>query len=77
MRPRTPLLALLVSALALSAAPLPVSATVQQAAPDSTYIVQLNPSLRGTHSAAETQVAQLGGELVGSTSTPSRATPPA
>ncbi|MEV4801795.1 S8 family serine peptidase [Nonomuraea sp. NPDC049421] len=65
MRPRTPLLALLVSALALSAAPLPVSATVQEAAPEGTYIVQLNPSLRGTHNAAETQVAQLGGELVG------------
>jgi subtilisin family serine protease len=59
MRPRTPLLALLVSALALLAAPLPVSATA--AAPDGTYIVQLNPATRALHGAAQNQVADLGG----------------
>lgn len=63
MRPRTPLLALLVSALALLAAPLPVSAAA--AAPDGTYIVQLNPAMRAPRGAAQDQVAGLGGQLVG------------
>ncbi|MEV0824587.1 S8 family peptidase [Nonomuraea rubra] len=63
MRPRTPLLALLVSALALLAAPLPVSAAT--AAPDGTYIVQLNPAMRAPRGAAQDQVADLGGQLVG------------
>ncbi|MFC7590142.1 S8 family serine peptidase [Nonomuraea antimicrobica] len=35
------------------------------AAPEGTYIVQLNPSLRAPHNAAETQVAQHGGQLIG------------
>ncbi|WP_219471413.1 S8 family serine peptidase [Nonomuraea rhizosphaerae] len=63
MRPTTLLLASLISALALSAAPPPASA----AAPEtSTYIVQLNPDVRaGTRAAAETQVASLGGKLIG------------
>ncbi|MFC5833017.1 S8 family serine peptidase [Nonomuraea insulae] len=63
MRPRTPLLALLVSALALLAAPLPVTAAT--AAPDGTYIVQLNPSMRAPRGAAENQVSQSGGQLIG------------
>lgn len=63
MRPRTPLLALLVSALALIAAPLPVTAAT--AAPDGTYIVQLNPSMRAPRGAAEDQVSQSGGQLIG------------
>ncbi|WP_043623613.1 S8 family serine peptidase [Nonomuraea candida] len=62
MRPSTPLLASLVGALALFAAPLPVSAA---APPEGTYIVQLDPATRGTHGAAQDQVAELGGDLVG------------
>ncbi|GAA1656491.1 subtilisin AprE [Nonomuraea maheshkhaliensis] len=63
MRTRTPLLASLVSALALLAAPLPVSAAT--AAPDGTYIVQLNPAMRAPRGVASDQVSQAGGELVG------------
>ncbi len=63
MRTRTPLLASLVGALALFAAPLPVSAAT--AAPDGTYIVQLNPAMRAPHGVASDQVSQAGGELVG------------
>jgi subtilisin family serine protease len=64
MRPRTLMLASLVSAMALSAAPLPVSAA---AAPETaTYIVQLNPNIRSaTRSAAEDQVSRYDGRLVG------------
>ncbi|MFG1698107.1 S8 family serine peptidase [Nonomuraea sp. NPDC049309] len=66
MRSRTPLLASLLSALALAAAPLPASAAEPpEAAQEGTYIVQLDPSLRAPRGAAETQVSQLGGELVG------------
>ncbi|MEU4231400.1 S8 family serine peptidase [Nonomuraea sp. NPDC026600] len=62
MRPRTLMLASLAGALALSAAPLPVSA----AAPEtSTYIVQLNPNIRAATSAAEEQVGKYGGHLIG------------
>ncbi|TMR18703.1 peptidase S8 [Nonomuraea turkmeniaca] len=61
MRSLTPLLALLIGALALPMTPLPVSA----AAPDGTYIVQLNPSMRAPRGAAQDQVSQHGGELVG------------
>ncbi|MEU7838816.1 S8 family peptidase [Nonomuraea sp. NPDC049129] len=63
MRPRTLMLASLVGALALSAAPLPASA----AAPEtSTYIVQLNPNVRaGTQAAAQDQVSRYGGHLIG------------
>ncbi|MGP3958499.1 S8 family serine peptidase [Nonomuraea sp. 3N208] len=41
--------------------PIPVSA----AAPDGTYIVQLNPAMRAPRGAAQDQVSQHGGELVG------------
>ncbi|MGW0802067.1 S8 family serine peptidase [Nonomuraea sp. NPDC002799] len=62
MRPRIPLLAALVSTLALCATPLPVLA----AAETGTYIVQLNPLLRATpRTSAQDQVSQVGGELVG------------
>ncbi|WP_188190994.1 S8 family serine peptidase [Nonomuraea sp. SYSU D8015] len=62
MRSRTPLFALLAGVLALLTAPIPASAS---AAPDGTYIVQLNPSMRAPRGAAENQVSQHGGELVG------------
>ncbi|MFI7698402.1 S8 family serine peptidase [Nonomuraea sp. NPDC049480] len=61
MRSFTPLLALLAGVLALPMTPLPVTA----AAPDGTYIVQLNPSMRAPRGAAQDQVSQHGGELVG------------
>ncbi|WP_433437408.1 S8 family serine peptidase [Nonomuraea sp. CA-141351] len=65
MRSRTPLLALLVSALALTMTPLPVFAAAQEAAQE-TYIVQLKPTMRAApRSAAQDQVSQYGGELVG------------
>ncbi|MEV4110799.1 S8 family serine peptidase [Nonomuraea sp. NPDC049695] len=64
MRSRTPLLALLVSALALPLTPPAVSAATQDA--QETYIVQLKPTLRAApRSAAQDQVSQYGGELVG------------
>ncbi|SDH88538.1 S8 family peptidase [Nonomuraea jiangxiensis] len=64
MRSRTPLLALLVTALALAAAPPPVSAV---AAPEEeTYIVELNPRLRSTaQENAQAQVNRLNGRLIG------------
>ncbi|MFG1707145.1 S8 family peptidase [Nonomuraea sp. M3C6] len=63
MRTHTPLLALLISALALLTAPLPVSAT---AAPQETYIVQLNPALRAApRDSAQDQVGRYGGQLIG------------
>ncbi|WP_327585702.1 S8 family peptidase [Nonomuraea sp. NBC_00507] len=61
MRPLTPLLALLIGALALPLTPIPVSAT----APDGTYIVQLNPAMRAPRGAAQDQVSQHGGQLIG------------
>ncbi|MGI5284130.1 S8 family peptidase [Nonomuraea polychroma] len=61
MRSSTPLLALLIGALALPLTPLPVSA----AAPDGTYIVQLNPAMRAPRGVAQDQVSQHGGELIG------------
>ncbi|MFC4010732.1 S8 family peptidase [Nonomuraea purpurea] len=65
MRPRTPLLALIVSALALLATPLAAPATAT-AEPQETYIVQLDPQLRSApRSAAQDQVANVGGTLVG------------
>ncbi|WP_113699336.1 S8 family serine peptidase [Nonomuraea lactucae] len=74
MRPRTPLFALLVSALALLAVPIPASAAQQAAAPqkagsaqqEGAYIVQLNSKTRAAPRAtAEDQVRRLGGEIVG------------
>ncbi|MCF6469767.1 peptidase S8 [Nonomuraea sp. MG754425] len=67
MRTRTPLLASLVSALALFAAPLPVSAAPVSAAAaaEGTYIVQLDPSMRAPRGAAQDQVSELGGQLIG------------
>ncbi|MFI7637798.1 S8 family serine peptidase [Nonomuraea sp. NPDC049400] len=67
MRSRTPLLALLVSALALALTPPAASAAAQETqAAQETYIVQLKPTLRAApRSAAQDQVSQHGGELVG------------
>ncbi|MFI7618535.1 S8 family serine peptidase [Nonomuraea terrae] len=62
MRSLTPLLALLAGALALPLTPLPSSAA---AAPEGTYIVQLDPSTRAPRGAAEDQVTRLGGQVVG------------
>ncbi|GGO74445.1 S8 family serine peptidase [Nonomuraea cavernae] len=69
MRRRTPLLALLVSALALLMTPTPIHASVSasSSAEEGSYIVQLNPGkLRAAPRAtAEDQVNQLDGTLVG------------
>lgn len=63
MRTRTPLLALLAGALALLATPAPASATAGEVR---SYIVELNPKLRSApQAAAEEQVSQARGELVG------------
>ncbi|WP_214326960.1 S8 family serine peptidase [Nonomuraea sediminis] len=62
MRRRTPMLALLVSALALLTTPLPAFAR----ADTQTYIVQLKPILReAPRSIASDQVSRSGGQLVG------------
>ncbi|MFI7441051.1 S8 family serine peptidase [Nonomuraea indica] len=66
MRPRTPLFALAVGALALFATPPPASAASQESLRESAYIVQLDDKLRAAPKAtAEEHVKRLGGELVG------------
>ncbi|MFG6193194.1 S8 family serine peptidase [Nonomuraea sp. JJY05] len=67
MRTRTPLLALLVSAVALAMTPPPASAGTQEArAAEGTYIVELKPTMRAApRTAAQDQVSQAGGQLVG------------
>ncbi|SEG99634.1 Serine protease, subtilisin family [Nonomuraea solani] len=63
MRSRTPLLASLVTALALLTVPIPAAA---QESAEGTYIVQLRPTLgKAPRTAAQDQMAQVGGELVG------------